>query len=132
MGCPLGSFGFDLALQAVLTRCAALNAGIVVRSLTDDCNLAVQLPSDLAEADATLQRLHGALSELAADAKAALDLDLNLGKCALLLPLGHIAAPDCFAGMEVSARGMKVAGAPLGDYDFCADLLARKSTSRSP
>jgi hypothetical protein len=41
MGCPLGSFGFDLALQAVLERCAAGNTGIVLQSLTDDCNLAV-------------------------------------------------------------------------------------------
>ena len=49
-----------------------------------------------------------------------------MGKCALLLPLGHIAAPDCFAGMEVSARGMKVAGAPLGDDDFCADFVGSK------
>ena len=118
MGCPLGSFGFDLALQAVLERCAARNAGIVVRSLTDDCNLAVQLPSDPAEADATLVSLHGALEELAADAKDALDLDLNWGKCALLLPPRHVAAPDGFAGMEVSARGMKVAGAPIGNDDF--------------
>ncbi len=47
MGCPLGSFGFDLALQTVLERCVARksSAGIVVRSLTDDCNLAVQLPA---------------------------------------------------------------------------------------
>ncbi len=46
----------------------------------------MQLPSDPAEADATLVSLHGALEELAADAKDALDLDLHLGKCALLLP----------------------------------------------
>jgi hypothetical protein len=52
MGCPLGSLGFDLALHA----------DIVVRSLTDDCNLAVQLPSEPADADATLRHLHGALS----------------------------------------------------------------------
>ena len=126
MGCPLGSFGFDLALQAVLERCAARNAGIVVRSLTDDCNLAVQLPSDPAEVDATLVSLHGALEELAADAKDALDLELNLGKCALLLSPGHVAAPDGFAGMEVSTRGMKVAGAPIGNDDFCEEFVGQR------
>ena len=128
MGCPLGSFGFDLALQAVLERCASRksSAGIVVRSLTDDCNLAVRLPSDPAEADATLRRLHGALSKLAAHAKAALALDLNMAKCALLLPPGHAAAPDCFAGMEVSTRGTKVAGAPIGEDDFCAEFVGQK------
>ncbi len=70
--------------------------------------------------------LHGALEELAADAKDALDLDLNLGKCALLLPPGHVAAPDDFAGMEVSARGMKVVGAPIGNDDFCAEFVGQR------
>jgi hypothetical protein len=128
MGCPLGSFGFDLALQAVLERCVARksSAGIVVRSLTDDVNLAVQLPSDPVEADATLRRLHSALGKLAAHAKIALDLDLNLAKCALLLPPGHVAAPDCFTDIEVSSRGMKVAGAPIGDDDFCTEFVGQK------
>ncbi len=60
MGCPLGSFGFDLALQAVVERCVARvqrrHRTIVVSSLTDDVNLAVQLPSDPVEADVTLRR----------------------------------------------------------------------------
>ncbi len=93
------SFGFDLALQAVLDRCLqrAEAEGVVLRSLTDDCNLAVQLPSDEAQAHAVLTRLHAALTALAADAKATLNLDLNLDKCALLLPPGHAtaAAPSC-------------------------------------
>ena len=76
MGCPLGSFGFDRALQAVLERCASRksSAGIIVRSLTDDCNLAVRLPSDPAEADAIMQQLHSALGRLAAHTKEALEL----------------------------------------------------------
>ncbi len=39
---------------------------------------------------------------------------------------GHAAAPDCFAGMEVSARGTKVAGAPIGDDDFCAEFVGQR------
>ena len=92
MGCPSGPLASTWP-EAVLERCTARHAGIVVRSLTDDCNLAVQLPSEPADADATLRLLHGALNELAADAKEALDLDLNMAKCALLLPPGHAAAP---------------------------------------
>jgi hypothetical protein len=76
----------------VLERCATHYADIVVRSLTDDCNLAVQLPREPAGADAVPRRLHGVLTELAAHAKDALDLDLNMAKCALLLPQ-HAAAP---------------------------------------
>ena len=114
MGCPLGSFGFDLALQAVLERCVqrAEAEGVVLRSLTDDCNLAVHLPSDEAQAHAALTRLHAVLTALADDAKTTLNLDLNLDKCALLLPPGHTSAPSCFFEMKVSARGTKVAGAP--------------------
>ena len=97
-----------------------------MRSLTDDCNLAVRLPSDPVEADAILQQLHSALGRLAAHAKEALDLDLNMAKCALLLPPGHVDAPACFTDMEVSSRGMKVAGAPIGDDDFCADFVGQK------
>jgi hypothetical protein len=79
-----------------------------------------------AGADAVLRRLHGVLNELAAHAKDALDLDLNMAKCALLLSAGHAAAPDCFAGMEVSARGTKVARAPIGDADFCAKFIGQR------
>ena len=50
MGCPLGSFGFDLALQGPLERCAARSRSTLVRSLTDDCNLAVLMPSSREEA----------------------------------------------------------------------------------
>ncbi len=64
-----------------------------MRSLTDDCNLAVGLPCDPAEADAILQQLHSALGRPAANAKEALALDLNMAKCALLLPPGHVDAP---------------------------------------
>jgi hypothetical protein len=99
MGCPLGSFGFDLALQAVLERCVqrAEAEGVVLRSLTDDCNLAMQLPNDEAQTHAVLTRLHAVLTALADDAKSTLNLDLNLDKCALLLPPGHAtaAAPSC-------------------------------------
>jgi hypothetical protein len=55
MGCPLGSFRFDLALQDVLERCVQSQgaAGMVLRSPTYDCNLALQLPDDPAQAHAT-------------------------------------------------------------------------------
>ena len=56
-----------------------------MRSLTDDCNLAVLLPSDREEAKAVVLELRATLAELEADAKTNLNLDLNLGKCALLL-----------------------------------------------
>ncbi len=100
---------------------------MVLRSLTDDCNLAVQLPSAEAQAHAVLTRLHAVLTAraLADDAKNTLNLDLNLDKCALLLPPGHASAPSCFSGMKVSisGRGTKVAGAPIGDDDFCAQFV---------
>jgi hypothetical protein len=130
MGCPLGSFGFDLALQDVLERCVHSQgaAGVVLRSLTDDCNLALQLPDDPALAHATLVRLHTVLTAFAADAKATLNLDLNLDKCSLLLPPRHSVAPACFNGIRVATRGFKVAGAPIGDDAFCADFIGRRVT----
>ncbi len=65
-----------------------------MRSLTDDVNLAVQQLSDPVEADATLRSLHiAALGKLAAHAKIALDLDLNLAKSALLLPPAMLPLP---------------------------------------
>jgi hypothetical protein len=64
-------------------------------------------------------------STLADDAKNTLNLDLNLHKCALLLPPGHASAPSCFSGMRVSTRGTKVA-APIGDDDFCANFVQLK------
>ena len=78
MGCPLGSFGFDLALQGPLLRCAAKTAHIVVRSLTDDCNLALLLPSDRNEATVAVLQLRAALTQLETDAKENLNLDLNM------------------------------------------------------
>ena len=129
MGCPLGSLGFDLALQGPLERCAARSRSTVVRSLTDDCNLAVLLPSDREEAKAVVLELRATLAELEADAKSNLNLDLNLGKCALLLPPGHALLPEdlvCFGGIKLPARGMRVAGAPLGDDAYCAEFVGQK------
>ena len=129
MGCPLGSLGFDLALQGPLERCAARSRSTVVRSLTDDCNLAVLLPSDREEAKAVVLELRATLAELEADAKTNLNLDLNLGKCALLLPPDHALLPEdlvCFDGIKLPARGMRVAGAPLGDDVYCADFVGQK------
>ena len=127
MGCPLGSFGFDLALQAVLERVAERNPDMVVRALTDDCKLAVLLPAEPAEANATLHRLRDALSSLAEHAQEALSLSLNIDKCALLLPHGHSATDfDCFVGIKVTALGMRVAGAPIGDDGFCAEFVGLK------
>ena len=86
MGCPLGSFGFDLALQGPLLRCAAKTPNVVVRSLTDDCNLALLLPADRNEAKVAVLELRAALAQLETDAKDSLNLDLDMSKCALLLP----------------------------------------------
>ncbi len=82
MGCPLGSFGFDLALQGSLLRCAA-KTPVVVRSLADDCNLALLLPTDHNEA---VLQLRAALAQLETDAKDNLNLDLNMS---------NLSAPCC-------------------------------------
>jgi hypothetical protein len=106
MGCPLGSFGFDLALQGPLERCAARSRSTVVRSLTDDCNLAVLLPSDREEAKAVVLEMRATLAELEADAKTNLNLDLNLGKCA-----AAAAGPRAAAGGPGMLRRDQAAGA---------------------
>ncbi len=49
-----GLVRFDLSLQGPLERCSAGSAGTVVRSLTDDCCLAVLLLSGREEAKAVL------------------------------------------------------------------------------
>ncbi len=110
------------------------------RCLSDVCNeprprawsfnLAVQLPSDEAQAHAALTRLHAVLTALADDAKNTLNLDLNLDKCALLLPPGHANPASCFSGMRVSTRGTKVAGAPIREYDFCAKIVQLRCKRR--
>jgi hypothetical protein len=48
--------------------------------------------------------------------------------CSLLFPPRHSIAPACFNGTKVSTRGFKVAGAPIGDDDFCADFIGRRVT----
>jgi hypothetical protein len=97
----------------------------VVRSLTDDCNLAVLLPSDREEARAVFLELRATLAE--ADAKTNLNLDLNLGKCALLLPPDHALLPEDLVRFDgIKARGMRVAGAPLGDDVYCAEFVGQK------
>ena len=132
MGCPLGSFGFDLLLQGPLERCAAGSAGTVVRSLTDDCCLAVLLPSGREEAKTVLLGLRATLDGLAADAKDNLNLELSMPKCALLLPRGHpLLLEDlaCFEGVKGSSeflRGMRIAGAPIGHDDFCDAFVGQK------
>jgi hypothetical protein len=55
MGCPLGSFVFDLALQAVLEQAARRNNLHIVRAITDDSVLAVRLPTDPPAAAAALR-----------------------------------------------------------------------------
>ena len=129
MGCPLGSFGFDLALQGPLLRCAAKTPNVVVRSLTDDCNLALLLPADRNEAKVAVLELRAALAQLETDAKDSLNLDLNMSKCALLLPPDHSLMEEdleCFEGMKRPADGMRVAGAPIGNDAFCAQFVGRK------
>ena len=87
------------------------------------------LPSDREEAKAVVLELRATLAELEADAKTNLNLDLNLGKCALLLPPDHALLPEdlvCFDGIKLPARGMRVAGAPLGDDVYCADFVGQK------
>jgi hypothetical protein len=101
----------------------------VVRSLTDDCNLALLLPSDRNEARVAVLQLRAALTQLETDAKENLNLDLNMSKCALLLPPSHSLMEedlDCFEGVKRPADGMRVAGAPIGDEDFCAHFVGRK------
>ena len=100
MGCPLGSFGFDLALQGPLERGAAQSPFTLVRSLTDDCTLAVLLPTVREEAKVALLQLRAALDGLAADAKQSLILGLNMGKCALLLPPGHVLLDEDLESFE--------------------------------
>jgi hypothetical protein len=100
-----------------------------VRSLTDDCNLAVLLPSGREEAKVVVLQLRAALARLAVDAKTNLNLDINLSKCALLLPPGHALLPEdlvCFDGIKLPVRGMRDGGAPIGDDDFCAEFVGLK------
>ena len=107
MGCLLGSLGFDLALQGPLERCAKKHSDTLLRSLTDDCNMATLLPRDRDEAKAAVLKLRGALADLQEDAKQSLRLDLNLSKCALLLPPDHPLLEEdltCFAGVRFSER----------------------------
>ena len=128
MGCPLGSFGFDLALQGPLLRCAAKTPNVVVRSLTDDCNLALLLPADRNEAKVAVLELRAALAQLETDAKDSLNLDLNMSKCALLLPPDHSLMEEdleCFEGMKRPADGMRVAGAPIDDDAYCAQFVGQ-------
>jgi hypothetical protein len=66
-----------MALQGPLERCAARSQSTVVRSLTDDCNLAVLLPANREEAKAVVLELRATLAELEADTKTNLNLDLN-------------------------------------------------------
>ncbi len=124
-----------LALSASTLRCkdrccaARPRPHIVVRSLTDDCNLTLLLPSDRNEARVAVLQLRAALTQLETDAKENLNLDLNMSKCALLLPLRHSRIEenlDCFEGVKRPADGMRVAGAPIGDDDFCAHFVGRK------
>ena len=48
------------------------------------------LPADRNDAALAKQQLHTALTQLETDAKDSLDLDLNMNKCALLLPSEHV------------------------------------------
>ncbi len=105
---------------------------MIVRSLTDDCNLAIQLPAEPGDAAVALGQLKDALDSLSGQARSSLNLELNASKCALLLPRGHeegvadggVAA--CFQSLRVHTKGMKVAGAPVGDDDYCVDFVADK------
>jgi hypothetical protein len=129
MGCPLGSFGFDLALQAVLEQASQRNGLHVVRAITDDAAIAVRLPDDHQAAAEALRALRSNFDDMRTDARDQLGLSLNLPKCALLLPRGHTlqqADLTLFADITVCARGMKVAGAPIGDDAFCADFVGAK------
>ncbi len=73
-------------------------------------------------------QLKDALDSLSGQARSSLNLELNnASKCALLLPRGHdegVAA--CFQSLRVHTKGMKVAGAPVGDDDYCVDFVADK------
>ena len=52
-----------------------------------------------------------------------------MSKCALLLPPHHSLLPEdleCFRGIKLPTRGMRVGGAPLGDDDYCAEFVGEK------
>ncbi len=61
-------------------------------------------------------------------------MDLNLGKCALLLPLDYALLPEdlvCFDEIKLPARGMCVAGIPLGDDVYCAEFVGQRVDAAS-
>jgi hypothetical protein len=97
---------------------------VVLRLLTDDCNLALQLPDDPAQA-------HHARAPAYSPYRVCRRCQGHSQPrpcCSLLLPPRHSIAPACFNGIKVSTRGFKVAGAPIGDDDFCVDFTGRRVT----
>ncbi len=77
MGCPLGSFGFDLALQGVLEQASQRNGLHVVRAITDDAAIAVRLPDDHQAAVEALRALRSNFDDMRTDARDQLGLSLN-------------------------------------------------------
>ena len=132
-GDPLGPLFFSLAVHSVLEELATDRALDLKAFYLDDGFLAGPAAA-VASALATLQLRCPALG-----------LNLNLGKCELVIPCGR--APENLATLfpaplltdaETGAcrlvldRGFKLLGAPIGDKTFCEAFTQRRASKTKP
>ena len=155
MGCSLGSFGFDLAVQDLYEAIETEFPDLILKALTDDFSMAILTDDDYLLNASRFRYLHRAMKKLQREARS-FGLELNLGKCALLLPQGitrdsseeaeqpsgsgsqtedeqedqagcaNVSIADLFSEVKITEEGLRMGGAPIGTDDFCTNFVSSK------
>jgi hypothetical protein len=132
-GCAAGTFLFCTGVVSLVSRLQLLYPEFSILALTDDINVLFPPPaSDTPLAWQHLYRRYASfLSDLKSLSKELAGLSLNSSKCGMLLPEGA-PPPDedtkaLFpAGFDFQARGLRIAGSPIGTDDFVKEFVENK------
>jgi hypothetical protein len=125
-GCPLGAAAFCWSVHTVYERVMERCPGLQARAIMDDFNATTRTPpgneEEWQEAYAELARFYRVMKE----ESARLGLEDRLDKMKLLIPVGAPLPPQGMFEAQALARGVVIAGCPIGSQEFVGTYMWEK------
>ena len=125
MGCVVGSFAFCLAVQDVYEEVLSKFPELKAKAIVDDFTGAVLPPQSEEEQEEFRCRTGAMFAELAERALELTGLELNFGKCHVLVPPGTTPPREEWLpkGISIEMQGLRVAGTPVGTDAYCEKFM---------